>query len=37
MIVSLFIWAAIQSFLFGANILLFKRNKANVFLGVFLF
>jgi len=35
MIVSLFIWAAIQSFLFGANILLFKRNKANVFLGAF--
>jgi AraC-like DNA-binding protein len=35
MVVSLFIWAAIQSFLFGINILLFKRNKANVFLGVF--
>jgi AraC-like DNA-binding protein len=35
MVVSLFIWAAIQSLLFGANILLFKRNKANVFLGAF--
>lgn len=35
MTIALFIWAAIQSLLFGVNILLFKRNKANVFLGLF--
>ncbi len=35
MTIAIFIWAAIQSFLFGGNILLFKRNKANVFLGLF--
>lgn len=35
MTIALFIWAAIQSFLFGFNILLFKRSKANLFLGAF--
>ena len=35
MTTAIFIWAAIQSILFGANILFFKRNRANVFLGLF--
>jgi len=35
MTVALFIWAAIQSFIFGAHVLVFKRNKANLFLGSF--
>ena len=35
MTVALFIWAAIQSFIFGSHVLVFKRNKANLFLGSF--
>lgn len=35
MTVALFIWAAIQSFFFGTYVLIFKRNKANLFLGCF--